>query len=59
MNEFEKLSQQRKELQAAGEVPEWMTTQGYIMFVRKYAYNNETVKGAFHRIASTLAKHYP
>lgn len=59
MNEFEKLSKERKDLQKAGEVPEWMTTQGYIMFVRKYAYNNETVKGAFHRIASTLAEHYP
>lgn len=59
MNEFEKLSQERKDLQKNGEVPEWMTTQGYIMFVRKYAYNNETVKGAFHRIASTLAEHYP
>lgn len=59
MNEFEKLSKERKDLQKAGEVPEWMTTQGYIMFVRKYAYNKETVKGAFHRIASTLAEHYP
>lgn len=59
MNEFEKLSKERKDLQKTGEVPEWMTTQGYIMFVRKYAYNNETVKGAFHRIASTLAEHYP
>ena len=59
MNEFEKLSKERKDLQKTGEVPDWMTTQGYIMFVRKYAYNNETVKGAFHRIASTLSEHYP
>lgn len=58
MNEFEKLSTERKDLQAAGEVPEWMTTQGYIMFKRKYSYNKETVKGAFERISSTLSKHY-
>ena len=58
MNEFEKLSAERKHLQSTGEVPEWMTTQGYIMFKRKYAYNKETVKGAFERISSTLSKHY-
>ena len=58
MNEFEKLSAERKHLQSIGEVPEWMTTQGYIMFKRKYAYNKETVKGAFERISSTLSKHY-
>ena len=58
MNEFEKLSAERKHLQSVGEVPEWMTTQGYIMFKRKYSYNKETVKGAFERISSTLSKHY-
>lgn len=58
MNEFEKLSAERKHLQSIGEVPEWMTTQGYIMFKRKYSYNKETVKGAFERISSTLSKHY-
>lgn len=56
-NEFEKLSLERKKLQQEGEVPEWFTTQGYILFKRKYAYKNETVKGAFERIASTLSKH--
>ena len=58
MNEFEKISERRKKLQAEGEVPDWYTTQSLIMFERKYAYNGETVKGAFERIANTMAKHY-
>lgn len=58
MNKHEQLSKQRKEAQVAGEVPEWMTTQGFTMFQKKYAYKGETVRGAFKRIASTLSKHY-
>lgn len=58
MNEFEKLSKERKQLQQENEVPSWMTTQGWIMFKRKYAYNNETVAGAFHRIAKHLSQYY-
>ena len=56
---FEVESAERKRLQALGEVPLWYTTQGFIMFKKKYAYNGETVKGAFTRIATTLAKHSP
>lgn len=59
MSGFENSSQVRKDLQAQGEVPMWYTTQGFIMFVRKYAYKGETVREAFHRIAHTLAKHDP
>ena len=59
MNEFEKLSKERKELQKQGEIPDWFTTQGWVFFKRKYAYNGETIKGAFHRIASTLSQYYP
>ncbi|QDH46485.1 putative ribonucleoside-diphosphate reductase alpha chain [Aeromonas phage LAh_6] len=57
-NGFESISAERKHLQSIGEVPSWYTTQGYALFTRKYSYNNETVKGAFNRIASTLAKYY-
>jgi ribonucleoside-diphosphate reductase alpha chain len=57
-SEFEKISLRRKQLQAAGEVPEWYTTQSLIMFERKYAWKGETVKGAFERIANRLCKHY-
>ena len=57
ISEFEKISQKRKDLVAAGEVPDWYITQGYLMFDRKYSYKGETVKGAFKRVANTLAKH--
>lgn len=56
--EFEKASARRKQLQKDGEIPEWYTTQGLIMFERKYAYKGESVKQAFERIADTLSKHY-
>lgn len=59
MSEFEKYSEERKQLVAAGEIPEHWTTQGWIMFKRKYAYNGETVKGAYERLSKTLAKHVP
>ena len=56
---FEKISAERKHLQSIGEVPNWYTTQGYIMFTRKYSYQEETVKGAFERISKHLAKFDP
>ncbi|UIW10569.1 ribonucleotide reductase [Aeromonas phage BUCT695] len=55
--EYEKISAERKTLQASGEVPDWYTTQGYTMFLRKYSYNGETVRGAFTRIAKALSIH--
>ena len=58
-SEFEKISARRKSLTIQGEIPDWYTTQGLMMFERKYAYKGETVKGAFERIAKTLSKHYP
>lgn len=62
MNEkksYEELSAERKHLTAQNEVPEWMTTQGYIMFRNKYAYKGETVRSRFQTIAKTLAKYLP
>lgn len=58
LSEFEKTSIRRKELQASGEAPDWYTTQSLLMFERKYAYQGETPKGAFQRVAKTLSKHY-
>lgn len=55
----DQLSEERKTLQLSGEVPEWYTTQGYGLFKDKYAYNNETIRGAFNRIATHLSKYYP
>lgn len=57
-SQFEKISTRRKQLQKDGVVPEWYTTQSLIMFERKYAFQGETVKQAFERIAKTLSRHY-
>ena len=57
-NGFESISAERKHLQSIGEVPQWYTSQGYALFTRKYSYQNETVKGAFERIAKTLSQYY-
>ena len=59
MNEFEKLSLERKRLVSEGEIPSWFTTQGWKMFKSKYQYGDETVKGAYNRIANTLCRHVP
>jgi ribonucleoside-diphosphate reductase alpha chain len=60
-NIYKKLSEERKELQAQGLVPEWYTTAGYQMFKDKYEYetNGKSVRGQFERIAKTAAKHLP
>lgn len=41
------------------EFPVWMDEDGISMFKKKYAFNNETVKGAFTRIANELGKIRP
>lgn len=58
-NLYKKLSEERKELQEQGLVPEWYTTGGYQMFKEKYEYetNGRSVRGQFERIAKTAAKH--
>jgi ribonucleoside-diphosphate reductase alpha chain len=54
---YDKLSEERKNLQAAGLVPEWYTTAGWQMFKEKYMYEASNVKEQFERIANTAAKH--
>lgn len=60
-NIYKKLSEERKQLQEQGLVPEWYTTAGYQMFKDKYEYetNGKSVRGQFERIAKTAAKHLP
>jgi len=58
-NHYEKLSQERKAMQAAGTMPEWMTTGGWQMFKSKYLYGTDTVRGQYQRIAKTAAAHMP
>lgn len=58
-NIYDKLSEERKELQAKGLVPAWYSTGGYQLFKEKYEYdtNGRSVRGQFERIAKTAAKH--
>ena len=51
--------QKEKRLVESGEVPDWYTTQGLLMFERKYAYNGETVKESFERVANHLGALVP
>ena len=59
-NLYDKLSQERKELQEKGLIPEWYSTGGWQMFKSKYLYGTDcAVKGQFERIAKTASKHVP
>ena len=55
---FEKLSQERKSLQAIGHLPDWYSTQAWQMFKKSYAVpGEEALLGRHRAIAKTLAKH--
>lgn len=57
---YEELSQERKELQKKGLLPEWYTTNSWQMFKAKYSVaGEEAVKGRFKTIAKTLAAYMP
>lgn len=52
-------SEQRKIAQACGECPEWYTTAGYQLFMKRYSYEGESVRSRFTTLAETMAKHAP
>jgi ribonucleoside-diphosphate reductase alpha chain len=54
---YTELSEQRKQLQAEGRLPEWYTTAGWQMFSERYLYQADDFKGQVTRIASVAAKH--
>lgn len=54
---YDKLSTERKELQAQGQVPEWFTTGGWQLFKEKYLHEAVGLKDTFMRIAKTAAQH--
>ena len=55
---FEALSDERKELQKLGHLPEWYTTQAWQMFKKSYSVSGElAVLGRHRTIAKTLARH--
>lgn len=56
---YEELSQERKNLQELGEVPDWYTTGSWQMFKEKYRYNSIGFKEQARRIAHHMAQHAP
>lgn len=53
MSTWDDVSAERKALQAAGEIPAFMTTAGYTMFKAKYTEEGKTVKQRYETIART------
>lgn len=51
-----KYSEERKELQKKGLIPEWMSTPGYQLFKEKYLWNS-SVRDQYSAIASYAAEH--
>lgn len=56
---YEKLSQERKDLQALGVMPHWYTTGGWQMVKGKYLLPGETVANMYERVAVAAARHMP
>ena len=56
ISHYEKLSNERKALQAAGDLPPWFTTAGYQLFKDKYLWA-DTPRAQYEAIAATLAVH--
>lgn len=59
MSQYEALSKERKDGQAAGTIPDWMPTAGWQMFKQKYLYEAANPREQFERIARTAAKYAP
>ena len=57
MSLYDKLSEERKQLQEEGLLPPWFTTNGWQLYKEKYRYESRGVKEAYSRIARTAAKH--
>ncbi|MFF3673587.1 ribonucleoside-diphosphate reductase subunit alpha [Streptomyces sp. NPDC002120] len=51
VNKYEKLSAERKSLQAKGLVPDWYTTAGYQLFMEKYTLPGQTLHERYQQIA--------
>lgn len=54
---YEKLSEERKRLQAEGKLPDWLTTGGYQLVKEKYLYETDSLRDTYSRIARTAARH--
>lgn len=58
-NIYDKLSEERKKMQASGDMPMFWSTGSWQLFKSKYLYQASTPKEQYMRIASTLATHTP
>lgn len=58
-NIYDKISLERKKMQAEGVMPEWWSTGGWQLFRDKYLYQADNPKEQYQRIAYTLAAHTP
>lgn len=58
-NIIESIREERKQGVADGTIPEWMTSNGYLLFKQKYVLEGETVESTFRRIANAAAGHAP
>jgi ribonucleoside-diphosphate reductase alpha chain len=56
---YQKLSKERKELQALGAIPSWFTTPSWQLFKAKYLHEATGIRDTFERIAKVLSKHMP
>lgn len=54
---YEKLSEERKELQEKDQLPDWFVTPGWQLFKDKYLYEASGLSETYSRIARTAAKH--
>lgn len=54
---YKRLSKERKDDQANGISPDWLTTGGWQLFKSKYLYESVGMKGTYERIAKTAARH--
>ena len=57
VHKFERLSQERKKLQAEGSLPPWYTTQAWQMFRKNLVPGEDALRGRHRRIAEVLARH--
>lgn len=54
---YDKLSDERKQLQHDGLLPDWFTTGGWQLFKEKYLHEAVGIKDTYERIAKTAARH--
>ena len=57
MSLYDKLSEDRKQLQQDGQLPEWFTTGGWQLFKENYLHEATGLKDTYERIARTAAIH--